>query len=135
MQTILAAPYTQFDTYHATKRICRRFQEASKAFCGHIQGIASETEQKTYMILMLKRLLILYFLQKQGLLDANPYYLSNRLRYTQQTFGHDTFYPRFLLPLYYERLSQQQQNDTGSILSGTVPASGIPLFQKHALEC
>src|SRR2546429_1830035 len=135
MQTILAAPYTQFDTYQATKRICRRFQEASKAFCGHIQGITSKTEQKTYMILMLKRLLILYFLQKQGLLDADPYYLSNRLRYMQQTFGRGTFYRRLLLPLCYEHLSQQQQNDTASMLFGTVPASGILLFQRHALEC
>src|SRR5437016_3248802 len=104
MQTILATPYIQFDTYQATKRIYRRFQEAFKAFCGHIQGIASETEQKTYMSLMLKRLLILYFLQEQGLLDANPSYLSNQLQHMQRTFGHDAFYHHFLLPLCYEHL-------------------------------
>src|SRR5690349_13398599 len=127
MQTILAMPYTQFDTYQVTKRIYRRCQETFKAFGEHIQGIASETEQKTYMILMLKRLLILYFLQKQGLLDADPYYLSHRLRYMQHTFGHDAFYRSFLLPLCYEHLGQQQQSHVGSVLFGTVPASGIPL--------
>jgi hypothetical protein len=135
MQTILATPYTQFDAYQATKRIYRRFQEASKAFYGHIRGIANETEQKAYMILILKRLLVLYFLQQQGLLDTDPFYLSNRLRYMQQTCGPDTFYRHFFLPLCYERLSQQQQTHTDSVLFGTVPASGIPLFQKHAVEC
>jgi len=134
MQTILATPHTQFDTYQATKRIYRCFQEASKTFCERIQGITNGTEQKTYTILTVKRLLILYFLQKHGLLDADPHYLSNRLRYRQQTFGHDTFYHHFLLPLCYKRLGQEQQNHTGSVLFGTAPASGIPLFQKHALE-
>lgn len=135
MQTILATSYTQFDSYQATKRIYRRFQEAFKAFCKHVQGIANETEQITYKTLMLKRLLVLYFLQKQGLLDSDPNYLSNRLRYMQQTFSHDTFYRHFLLPLCYEHLNQQQQQNHTCNIFGTVPASGIPLFQKHTLEC
>jgi hypothetical protein len=134
MRIMIAAPPTQLHTYQATKRIYRRFQKASKTFHRYIQGIANETEQKTYTILMLKRLLVLYFIQQQGLLDADTSYLSHRLQYMQQTFGHDTFYRHFLLPLCYECLSQQQQSYAGTMLFGTVPASGIALFEQHALE-
>lgn len=133
MPTILATSYTQCESYQATKCIYRSFKELFKAFCRHVPGIAHENEQMTYTILMIKRLLVLYFFQKQGLLDADPNYLSNRLQYMQQTFGHNTFYRHFLLPLCYEQLSQQQQKHTSSIF-GTIPTSGIPLFQLHALE-
>jgi hypothetical protein len=132
--TILATSYTQSQSYQTTKRIYRRFQETFKAFYRHVQGIANENEQMTYTILMLKRLLVLYFLQKQGLLDADPNYLSNRLQYMQQIFGPNTFYQYFFLPLCYEQLGQQQQKYTSSLF-GTVPTPSIPLFQKHALEC
>ena len=91
----------------ALKHFYRRFNVVCSQFCRQIQGLENEAERQAYALLLLKRLLVLYFLQKQGLLAGDPQYLSHHFQAVRNRRGEDHFYCRFLLPLCHQDLAQQ----------------------------
>ena len=117
----------------ASKQFYQRFQQAYRSFYQTIQGISSEDERQTYALLLLKRLMVLYFLQYKGLLDYDKNYLSNRLQLLQKEQGRDYFYHHYLIPLFHKWL-QQSTPVTDTPLVGRIPSLALPLFQIHPIE-
>ncbi|HEY5005173.1 MAG TPA: DNA methyltransferase [Ktedonobacteraceae bacterium] len=117
----------------ASKQFYQRFQREYHSFYQTIQGIPLENERQTYAMLLLKRLMVLYFLQYKGLLDYDKNYLSNRLRLLQKERGRDYFYHYYLIPLFHKSLHQSiPMTDTPFV--GHVPSLALPLFQVHPIE-
>lgn len=116
----------------------KRFQIEYHTFYQALEGISSEDEQHTYTTLLLRRLMVLYFLQSQGLLARDPSYLSNQLRSLQKEQGRNYFYRSYLLPLFQHVGSSPgthpEESISPSFARATIPATALPLFQIHPIE-
>src|SRR5713226_3970167 len=134
-----------FDVEHVTRKFYDRFKIEHAAFLKLIHGITSQADREWYASLMLNRLMFVYFIQRQGFLDTkkpgaldgDPYYLSNRLKMTQEQYGKDTFhtfYRYFLLRLFHDGLSKPQHSPAMEKLLGRVPYLNGGLFDVHVLE-
>src|SRR5438876_11666360 len=81
-----------------------RFHSEHTIFLTHINGIADNIDLNKYALLLLTRLMFLYFLQHKNFLDNDPNYLLNHLKMFQNC--RDTtdlnFYHDFLLILRSE---------------------------------
>lgn len=111
------------------KRFYRRFKQAWSSLGQQIQGLPGRKEQEDYALLTLKRVCVLYFLQKQKLLNGDVQYLLHSLRSCRDT---DQFYNRFWLPLCQHLACQ---NRASSSLSDHLPICALPLFMPHPPEC
>jgi hypothetical protein len=116
------------------KHFYRRFQSERTSLLSHIKGVATETDRAAYASLLLKRLMVIYFLQQHGLLDGDTRYLCNRLQTIQACRGEDTFYHHFLLDFFDEVLAKQEHAPHVLSRFGTIPKFALPLFALHALE-
>src|SRR5712692_9981439 len=67
------------DTDRVVRRFYSRFKSEQAIFQSSIQGISSQSDREAYALLMLNRLMFLYFMQQRGFLDGDSSYLSNRL--------------------------------------------------------
>src|SRR5258707_13934109 len=67
------------DTDRVVRRFYSRFKREQAIFQSSIQGISSQSDREAYALLMLNRLMFLYFMQQRGFLDGDTSYLSNRL--------------------------------------------------------
>src|SRR5260370_5815970 len=134
-----------FDVERVTKKFYDRFKLEHSAFLNFIQGITSQANREWYASLMLNRLVFMYFIQRKGfldtktrgLLDGDPIYLSNRLKWVQEQRGEDqfhTFYRYFLLKLFHDGLSKREHSPELEALLGKVPYLNGGLFDLHVLE-
>ncbi len=62
-----------FDVEGVTKKFYDRFQKDHGRFLSFIEGIRSVAGREWYASLMLNRLMFIYFMQKRGFLDGDPY--------------------------------------------------------------
>jgi hypothetical protein len=140
-----------FDTAKIMKKFYNRFQQEHALFTHTIQGFAELDGQKHekrawYTSVILNRLMFLYFLQHQGLLDTqqtgmrdgDTHYLRNRLHMTQKysnTQSNHTYYQSFLLPLFYAGLSKYERTPEIKHLLGNIPYLHPNLFSPHIEEC
>jgi hypothetical protein len=67
------------DTDKVVRRFYSRLKSEQAIFQSSIQGISSPADRESYTLLMLHRLMFLYFMQQGGFLDGDSSYLSNRL--------------------------------------------------------
>ena len=123
-----------FSSEQQSKRFYRHFKSEHASMLRQLHGIANDADCYAYTTVLLLRLLVLYFLQSQGLLDNDIHYLSHHLYHTQQRFGLNRFYREYLLPLF--RILH-----TGTIVMkdqasyfGNLPTLALPLFQPAPLE-
>ncbi len=128
-----------FDVEKVTRKFYDRFKKEHQTFLDLIDGLRNLADREWYASLMLNRMMFIYFIQKQGLLDSDPEYLRNRLQRTQTSFGKDqfqTFYRLFLLRLFHEGLGQPVSDRSAelSTLLGRVPYLNGGLFDVHDLE-
>lgn len=107
-----------------TEHFYAAFKSEYTPFFAAIEGVSDETARKDYATCLLKRLIVLYFLQQQGLFNGDRCYLSSLLHQLRQQQGHDLFYRHVLLPLF------QQQHDQPLACLETMKH----LFHTHALE-
>src|SRR5947208_16356917 len=87
------------DPDRVVRRFYSRFRSEQAIFQSSMQGISSQSDREAYALLMLNRLIVLYFMQQRGFLDGDSSYLSNRLDMTLEQNGQVYFYRVFLLPL------------------------------------
>ncbi len=121
------------DVERITRRFFEQFKSERQHFLGGIQGISSPAAHERYTSLLINRLMFLYFIQQKGFLASDPHYLAHRLALTQQ-HAPDTFYRRFLLPLFHEGLGAQTHSPAVQRLCGTVPYLDGDLFTRHEIE-
>lgn len=125
---------TPLSAERSLKHFYRRFMKAHSLLCWQIQGLDDEVARQAYALLLLKRLLVLYFLQKQGLLAGDLHYLFNRFLAMRCQHEENRFYSCFLLPLCHQYLACQEPPSFCDSLFGTLPTFGLSLFAPHPLE-
>lgn len=128
-----------FDKDRVTKKFYDRFQKEHGRFLGFIEGIADHVEdQKWYASVMLNRLMFVYFIQKQGFLDGNTKYLTDRLQRVRAERGDGQFhifYKAFLRRLFHGLNTPEADRDAAlERLIGRVPYLNGGLFDEHELE-
>src|SRR5215469_16060878 len=127
------------DTDQVVRRFYRRFKSEQAVFQSSIHGISSQSDRETYTLLMLNRLMFLYFIQQRGFLDGDSSYLSNRLGTILEQNGQDaSFYRHFLLPLFQRKLGTQACQDSLALdldgIFGNIPVLHCSLFDVHEIE-
>jgi len=127
------------DTDRVVRRFYSRFKSEQAIFQSSIQGISSPGDREAYSLLMLNRLMFLYFMQQRGFLDGDCSYLSNRLGMTLGQNGQcASFYRDFLLPLFQRKLGTRARQDTQALnvdsVFGNIPALHCSLFDAHEFE-
>ena len=127
------------DVEKVTKRFYDHFRKELTAFARFIKGITNIENRDWYASLTLNRLMFVYFIQKQGFLDADLGYLRNRLVMVSSKRGNDgfhEFYRMFLLRLFHEGLGQPETSRSPDLvqLLGKVPFLNGGLFDVHDLE-
>jgi len=121
-----------------TKNFYKKFEEQRKAFAAFINGIPGDSEdQRWYTAVVIDRLMFLWFLQEKRFLDGQPEYLQQRL-VAHLAGGHEqSFYKRFLSPLFFKGFAQERRPETAAALKaefGDVPYLNGGLFAQHELE-
>lgn len=134
MIELLRNPFSTDSSEHQSKQFYHHFKTERTHFLQLITGIAHQPEGQAYGTLLLQRVLVLYFLQAQGLLDNNPRYLYHHLQSHQQSTGGNHFYREWLLPLFTLLYTGHTACVYASGRFGHIPHLGHPLFQPHALE-
>ena len=127
------------DVEAVTKHFYERFQKELSTFENFIADVASLADQKWYASLMLNRMMFIYFIQKQALLDGDPNYLRNRLyqlRQEERSGRFHQFYRVFLLRLFHEGLGSPESERAPDLVSllGKVPFLNGGLFDVHHIE-
>jgi len=126
-----------FDTEPLTKEFYPRFKAAQQRFMQSVQGIPSPTERQWYTTLMLTRLMLVYFVQRKGILNGDRNYLLNQLhRIQKKKTGTNflSFYRDFLLCLFHDGFSTQDRTPELEERLGRVPYLNGSLFDKRELE-
>src|SRR2546421_10638207 len=127
------------DIDRVVRHFYSRFKSEQAIFQSSIQGISSQSDREAYALLMLNRLIFLYFVQQRGFLDGNSSYLSNHLGMTLEQNGQEaSFYRDFLLPLFQRKLGTStrqdfQASELGSVFAD-IPALHCSLFDTHEFE-
>ncbi|MDZ4239448.1 MAG: DNA methyltransferase [Hydrogenophaga sp.] len=121
-----------------TKKFYGEFEKQRRAFAAFIEGIPADSEdQRWYTAVVIDRLMFLWFLQEKNFLDNQPQYLQQRLQ-AHLDGGHtQSFYKRFLSPLFFKGFAQERTPETAAAIQaefGKVPYLNGGLFAQHELE-
>ena len=123
-----------------TRKFYSRFQGELQTFDEFIEGIENRVTRRQYAVLMLNRLMFIYFVQKKHFLDDDPRYLQNRLQKTKEAYGedqfHNRFYKAFLRELFHKGFNTPAaKRDAETVkLLGRVPYLNGGLFDLHETE-
>ena len=119
-----------YSSFHTVERIIKhffaRFKIERALFQQHFMHQnppLTLSEQEQLLSLFMNRLILLYFLQKRGLLDGDIHYLTHHLHITQSRTGLDTFYHSFLLILFHQGLGTAERSPGIIELLGETPLS------------
>ncbi len=118
-----------FDMERVTKKFYEHFKKEHDTFMGFIDGIPDEDLEEWYASVMLNRLMFLYFIQNKGFLDGKKDYLQHHLKKSK-----GNFYTDFLLPLFFEGLSEVTKTPETRALLGDVPYLNGGIFMPHSIE-
>lgn len=121
-----------------TKKFYGAFEKQRKDFAAFIDGIPADSEdQRWYTAVVIDRLMFLWFLQEKSFLDGQQQYLQQRLA-SHLAGGHtQSFYKRFLSPLFFKGFAQERTHETAAAIQaefGKVPYLNGGLFAQHELE-
>jgi len=126
------------------EKVTRKFYDRSKkeleAFAEFIAGIQDRVRRSEYAVLMVNRLMFIYFIQKRRFLDNETDYLKNRLARTRREYGenqfHGQFYRHFLRRLFAQGLGTPPEERGPGLekLLGKIPYLNGGLFDLHAIE-
>jgi len=122
-------------------RVTRRFfrdlrihrARVAAAWLGVPEGCADDRDQLA--LLLLCRLMFLYFLQRHGHLAGDPAYLPNLLRRRPRGAGEGSFFRAVLVPLFFGALNTRPERRTAAARAlGSLPYLNGGLFERHAIE-
>jgi hypothetical protein len=104
---------------------------------GAWSGIAPRftAEREQLALLLLSRLMFLYFLQRRGFLCGNPRFFVDALRHHFHAPHKVTFYRGVLRPLFFGVLNRRPEKRTKRAAAlGDLPYLNGGLFERHHLE-
>ncbi len=117
-----------------TNAIVKAFDEQRVQFIQQIEGIEKNQDRALYAMILLCRLLFLYFFQRRGFLDQGDVnYLESHLR--QERNKGSNYYRHFLRPLC-EALANPEfaRRIVSQTNLGSIPYLGGSLFSLHHIE-
>jgi hypothetical protein len=116
-----------FDDFRAQRSV------VSEAWRGILPRLTSERNQLA--LLLLSRLMFLYFLQRRGFLCGDQDYFRNLLRAHFTTAPRVSFYRGVLRPLFFGVLNRRPERRTlRAAALGPLPYLNGGLFERHHLE-
>jgi len=92
-----------FDIERVTDRFFEEFKVQIENFSEHIQGLETKRDKKNYALLVVSRLIFLYFVQQKGWLNGVKNYLYDRFHYC--LLKDKNYYEDILKPLFFECLN------------------------------
>jgi hypothetical protein len=123
------------DIERVTKRFYGEFQQVHDQFMAHLEpSIPDEKDRRWYTSALLNRLLFIYFLQRQRLINKGATdYLHDKL---QERDWQDGYYRDFLHPLFFEgfALPESKRSAQAKAVLGTIPYLNGGLFLHHPIE-
>ncbi len=121
-----------------TKKFYGEFERQRTAFAEFIEGIPGAGEDlRWYTAVLIDRLMFLWFLQEKGFLDSEEDYLQSRLASHLDAAHEDSFYKRFLCPLFFRGFAEERTEANRDAIQaefGNVPYLNGGLFAQHELE-
>lgn len=123
-----------FNSEQKSKRFYHYFKSEHTSIFRQLHGVLNDADCYAYTTSILSRLLVLSFLQSQGLLDNDMHYLSKRLHDTQKRCGQNCFYREYLCPLFRILYTGAPIPEDQASLFGNLPILALPLFQPTLLE-
>ena len=126
----------KFNTKDITKKFFSQFQNNHLNFQEYITGIKDKKDKKIYSLVILNRLIFIYFLQKKGFINnGNTEYLEEKLK-EKKVKEKDIFYSDFLQLLFFEGFAKEpdlRSDKAKKELSGIKYLNG-GLFTPHPVE-
>ena len=95
-----------FNIDDVTRKFFNDFKKNHIDFQKYISGIKNKEEQKIYSLVILNRLMFIWFLQVKGFLN-NSDYLIEKLENIRDKKGKDMFYSYFLKLLFFEGFAKK----------------------------
>ncbi len=124
-----------FDVDRVTRRFYTEFKSQHDALTKFVKGVDAATERAWYALVMLNRLMFIYFIQKKGFLDGDEDYLRHRLEASKKD-GRDQYYRHFLIRLFFEGFALEEAERPPEVrkLLGRIPYLNGGLFLPHPIE-
>ena len=123
------------DIERVTKRFYGEFQQVHEIFMVNLESsIPDEKDRRWYTSALLNRIMFIYFLQRQRLIDnENTNYLHEKLK---DQDWQDRYYLNFLHPLFFEgfALHENNRSDQTKTVLGNIPYLNGGLFLHHPME-
>ncbi|HEX7090588.1 MAG TPA: DNA methyltransferase [Longimicrobiales bacterium] len=125
------------DRSRVTRQFFRDFRVQRARVAAAWEGLPAESvaEREQLGLLLLCRLMFLYFLQRRGHLAGDRAYLPGLFRRWRARPGAATFYRTVLDPLFFGALNTRPERRTPAAAAlGALPYLNGGLFERHALE-
>ena len=123
------------DIERVTKKFYGEFQTVHDNFMVYLESsIPDEKDRRWYTSALLNRIMFIYFLQRQQLIDNRATdYLHDKL---QDRDWQDRYYLDFLCPLFFEgfALPESKRSAHARKVLGVIPYLNGGLFLHHAVE-
>ncbi len=123
------------DLQHVARGFFQSFRKSRVLLADSLQcrDVLSQGQRQELALLVLTRLIFLGFLEKKGLLDQDPDFLSRRLWEARR--AGDDLWADFLRPLFFGVLNTPQTDrDARAQVFGDIPYLNGGLFEPTALE-
>ncbi len=120
------------DTSKVTTKFYNQWKEIQLEIAPLIEGLPDEKTRAQYTLVLLHRLMFIYFLQKRGFVDNDVRYLENK----SESYGDGSFFQNFLKPLFFEGFAQPEGERSAATKTkiGDVKYLNGGLFLPHPLE-
>ena len=120
------------DVSKITKRFYEQFRDVQLEIAPLIEGLPDAKTRARYTLVLLHRLMFIYFLQKRRFIDEDTFYLENKLE--KEGDGEGKFFETFLKPLFFQGFAKPDRSPALVALIGDVPYLNGGLFLEHPLE-
>ncbi len=120
------------DTSKVTNKFYNDWKEIQIEIAPLIEGLPDDKTRAQYSLVLLHRLMFIYFLQKRGFVDDDARYLENKF----EVYSDGGFYQNFLKPLFFEGFAQPEAQRSAETIGviGDVKYLNGGLFLPHPLE-
>ena len=122
-----------------TQRFFEDFTRAVDLVELKVKGISDEKDRRRFALLILTRIMFLYFLQKKGWLGGDRNFMANKLNSFKDE--NVNFYEEFLQPLFFEVMNTEPINRSkrartigGDQLTVKIPYLNGGLFETSPIE-